>query len=259
MTPSLPARHPATWWAEFQQHAEQFDLASVTETLLENILPRIPSMLLRREAEIAGETVMRHLNKPASPELAERAGQATDRLVATVERIAERSLGGARTIEAYAICRLLRGEWAAAAAATEPVVGTLRLIQAVVAALRLNTFGSDLAVRLLKAGHAPAAAILAGRTIGRYSWWPDWMQSIVIDRAVAGALDEEVVAALQTCAFASLSPAQARMAKRLIAAEATLVEATAYRLEALGEHPAAHKLRRGDLDTVAFAARLIPV
>jgi hypothetical protein len=49
------------------------------------------------------------------------------------------------------------------------------------------------------------------------------------------------------------------MAKRLIAAEKQLVEATAYRLEALGEHPAARQLRRGDLGTVAFAARLIPV
>ena len=49
------------------------------------------------------------------------------------------------------------------------------------------------------------------------------------------------------------------MAKRLINAEPQLIEATAARLENLGEHPAARLLREGDLGTVAFAARLIPV
>lgn len=259
MTATFAPTHPASWWAEFEELAETFDRASVTEALAENITPRIPSMLLRREAEIAAETVLRHLNRPASPELAERAAQATARLISTVARINERSLGDARTAEADAICCLLRGDWAEAAAATEPVVGTLPLIRAVVSALRLNSFGADLAVRLLKSGHSPAAAVHASRTIGRYSWWPDWLQSIVVERAVSGTLDNDLIEALHTCAFAELSPAQARMARRLIAAETTLVEATAYRLEALGEHPAARRLRQGDLDTVAFAARLIPV
>jgi hypothetical protein len=259
MTPTLPPRHPATWWAEFEEYAESFDRASVTEALADAILPRIPAMLLRREAEIAVETVLRHLNRPDSPGLAERAEDAAARLIATVNRIAERSTTEARTAEAYAVGRLLRGDWAEAAALIEPMAGTLVLIRAVVAALRLDTFESDFVVHLLKAGQSPAASIRAGRAVGRYSWWPSWMLSVVTERALAGTLDDEVIEALRTCAYAELSPAQARMARRLIAAEAPLVEATAYRLEALGEHPAARKLRRGDLGTVAFAARLIPV
>lgn len=259
MTPTLPPRHPATWWAEFEEHAESFDRASVTEALADSITPRIPGMLLRREAEIAVETVLRHLNRPDSRGLAERAEDATARLIATVNRIAERSTTEARTAEAYAVGRLLQGSWSEAAALIEPVAGTPALIRAVVEALRLDTFEADLVVHLLKAGQSPAAAILAGRAVGRYSWWPSWMLSVVTERAVSGTLTDEVVEALRTCAFAELSPAQARMAKRLIAAETQLVEATAYRLEALGEHPAAGKLRRGDLNTVAFAARLIPV
>ncbi|MFD0516644.1 hypothetical protein [Paractinoplanes durhamensis] len=76
---------------------------------------------------------------------------------------------------------------------------------------------------------------------------------------LAGTLDNDTIAALKECAFAGLTPTQARMAKRLFNAEPQLVEATASRLENLGEHPAAIKLRRGDVATVAFAARLIPV
>jgi len=259
MTPTLPQRHPATWWAEFEEHAERFDRASVTEALADCITPRIPAMLLRREAEIAVETVLRHLNRPESRGLAERAEDATARLVATVNRIAERSTTEARTAEAYAVCRLLQGSWSEAASIIEPMAGSPVLVRAVVEALRLGSFEADLVVHLLKAGQSPAAATRAGRAVGRYSWWPSWMLSVVTERAVSGTLTDEVVEALQNCAYAELSPAQARMAKRLIAAETQLVEATAYRLEALGEHPAARRLRRGELGTVAFAARLIPV
>ena len=259
MTVTIHPQHPASWWAQFEEYAEKFDRASMTEALGDEIIARIPSMLLRREAEIAADTVLRYLNRPASPELAERAAQATARLTATVERLTERATGDAGTTEVYALCHLLRGHWAQAASEVEPVLGTTRLVRAVVSALRLEAFAADLAVRLLSAGHPPAAAVRASRAVGRYSWWPKWLLTIVAERVMEGTLDSETVAALQRCAYAELSPSQARMAKRLIAAEPQLVEATAYRLETLGEHPAAHRLRQGDLETVAFAARLIPV
>jgi hypothetical protein len=260
LSPTTHPQHPASWWAQFEECTEKFDRASVTEALADEITPRIPSMLLRREGEIAAEAVLRHLNRPASPELAERAGLAAARLVATVERLTERATGdNAGTDEAYALCRLLDGNWAEAASGAEPMLGTMPLVRAVVSALRLESLGADLAVRLLGAGQPPAAAVKAARAIARYGWWPKWLLSIVTERVIAGTLDAETVAALKRCAFAELSPTQARMAKRLLAAEPQLVEATASRLETLGEHPAARKLRQGDLGTVAFAARLIPV
>jgi hypothetical protein len=257
---TLHPRHPATWWAQFEECSDRFDRASITEALLDEITPRIPSLLLRREAEMAGEAVLRALHKPDNAERAERAEEATNRLIATVARINERATGDdAGTDAAYAICLLLEGHWAQAASDAEPVTGTMRLMSAVVMAMRLEPFGADVAVRLLKAGHAPAAAVTSARAIGRYSWWPNWLLEVVTEKVLAGSLDHATIAALQRCAFAELSPTQARMAKRLLKAEPQLVEATATRLETLGEHPAARKLRQGCLDTVAFAARLIPV
>jgi hypothetical protein len=258
--PTLHPRHPASWWAQFEDCSKKVDRASMIEALGDEITPHIPSMLLRREAQIAADTVLRHLNRPASTELAELARGVSARLVATVDRISERATGDdARTTEAYALCRLLQGDWAEAASTVEPRVGTTPLIRAVVTALRLEPFGAGVAGRLLNAGHAPAAALRSSRAVAQYSWWPTWLLSIVTDRLMAGSLDAETIDALQRCAFAELSPTQARMATRLIAAEPQLVEATAYRLETLGEHPSAMKLRQGDLNTVAFAARLIPV
>lgn len=253
-------RHPASWWAQFAECAERLDAALVTDALSDVITPTIPGMLLRREAEIATDTVLRHLNRPGSPEAAEAARRVTARLIATVERINERATGDdAGTAEAYAHCLVLQGRWAEAAAAVEPIVGSLPLVKAFVSALRLDGFGTALAVRLLKAGQAPAAAVQACLAVGQYSWWPDWLLGIVTERVLAGTVDAQTISALQKCAFAELSPSQARMAKRLINAEPQLVEATAARLENLGEHPAARLLRQGDLGTVAFAARLIPV
>jgi hypothetical protein len=260
VTPTIHPQHPASWWAQFEECSEKFDRASITEALGEEIIPRIPSVLLRREADIAAEAVLRHLNRPGSEEAAERAGHATARLVATVERLDERATGDdAGTTEAHAVARLLQGHWAEAASAVEPVMGTTALTRAVVSALRLEQFGADLAVKLLSAGHPPAAAVRSSRAIGRYSWWPNWLLSVVTERVMNGTLCSDTVSALKGCAFAGLSPTQARMAKRLITGEAQLVEATASRLETLGEHPAARMLRAGDLGTVAFAARLIPV
>ncbi|MEV6847332.1 hypothetical protein [Actinoplanes sp. NPDC051411] len=252
--------HPAAWWAQFDESSNRLDAGTLTDALSDVITPTIPSALLRREAEIATETVLRHLNRPGSEEAAEAASRATARLVATVERINERSTGDdAGTAEAYAQCLLLQGMWAEAAAEIEPLTGTVPLIRAFVSALRLDGFGIELTLRLLKAGQDPAVAVRSSLAVGRYSWWPEWLLTIVTERVIAGTVDAETINALQRCAFAELSPSQARMAKRLFNAEPQLVEAAAARLENLGEHPAARLLRDGDLGTVAFAARLIPV
>jgi hypothetical protein len=253
-------RHAASWWAQFEECGERLDAALLTDALSDVITPAIPGMLLRREAEIATDAVLRHLNRPGSAEAAEHARKVTARLVATVGRITERATGDdAGTAEAYAHCLVLQGRWAEAAAEIEPLAGTMPVVKAFVSALRLDGFGTELAVRLLKAGQAPAASVQACLAVGQYSWWPDWLLKIVTERVLAGTVDAKTIQALQQCAFAELSPSQARMAKRLFDAEPKLVEATAARLENLGEHPAARLLRAGDLGTVAFAARLIPV
>nr|WP_296073272.1 hypothetical protein [uncultured Actinoplanes sp.] len=254
------SRHPESWWAEFEGNCDRFDVASATEALADVIIPGIPSLLLRREGEIAAETVTRHLNKRSSPELADRAATAADRLVATVARINERTTADdAGTTAAYALCHVLHGRWARAAADIEPVLGTAPLLKAFVSALRLETFGAELAMRLLNGGYSPATAVRSCVALGRYSWWPSWLLTVVTERVLAGTLCADTIAALKQCAYAGLTPSQARMAKRLLNAEPQLVEATASRLETLGEHPAAHRLRGGDISTVAFAARLIPV
>ncbi|GIF21778.1 hypothetical protein BJ973_004773 [Actinoplanes tereljensis] len=252
--------HPVSWWAEFEQNCERFDAASVTEALADVIVPAIPSLLLRREADHSADMVLRHLNRPASEERAERATLATVRLAATVARIDERSIGeDTGTAAAHALCLILTGDWARAAAAMESVIGTGPLLKAFVSALHLESFGAEIALRLLNADHSPAVAVRSSQALGRYSWWPKWLQEIVSERVLAGTLDNETVAALKQCAFAGLTPTQARMAKRLLNADQQLVEATASRLENLGEHPAAARLRDGCVATVAFAARLIPV
>ena len=76
--------HPASWWAQFPDVSGNFDAAIVTEGISDLIIPKIPSPLLRREAEIAADVVVRHLAKPSSPELAEWAEKQIKRLVATV-------------------------------------------------------------------------------------------------------------------------------------------------------------------------------
>jgi hypothetical protein len=255
---TINGTHPESWWAEFEQSCERFDAASVTEALADAILPGIPSLLLRREGEIATEKVLRHLHKPSSPERAETATMASLRLLVTVERISERS-GSEGTEAAYALCHLLEGNVALAAAEAEPWVGTKPLLRAFVQALHLEPFGAELALRLLTGGYSPAPAVRSSAVLGRYSWWPSWLREVVTERVLAGTLDQATITALKECSFASLSPTQARMARRLIKGEPQLVETTASRLESLGEHPAAGKLRRGDVTTVAFAARLIPV
>jgi hypothetical protein len=258
--PARPSRHPAAWWAQFEEVTDRFDAASVTEVLADEIVPKISNPLLRREAEIATEVVVRHLNKLSSPELAERAAKATARLIATVERLNERSTSeDLTTLETAALVRVLQGRYADAASDAEGFVGTIPLIKAFVAALRLEYFDVGLTVKLIGAGQGPSAAVQTGLALGRYGWWPDWLLRIVADRAMAGTLDKDTIAALDRCAYADLSPAQARIARRILNGDQNMIEASANRLEDLGEQDAAAKLRQGDLTAVALAARLIPL
>lgn len=265
-TPSVRVRHargvqhPASWWAQFEDVSDRFDAASVTEVLADEIIPKIGSPLLRREAELATEIVVRYLNRPGSQELAERAAKARRRLIATVERLDERSTGEDLTTgEMAALVRVLQGEYAQAASAAEPFVGTVPLLKAFVTALRLEYFDVGLTVRLIGAGQRPADAVRTGLAIGRYGWWPSWLLNVVVERALAGTLDPEMITALDKCAYAELSPAQAKIARRLLSGDEGMVEASAARLEDLGEPAAAGKLREGDLTAVALAARLIPL
>jgi hypothetical protein len=252
--------HSAEWWAQFPAVSERFDAASVTEGLADLIISKIPSPLLRREAEIAAEIVVLHLNKPASAELNVRALRANHRLVATVERLTERATAEENGTEAaYALCHALSGRWADAAAEAEPLVGTQALLRVFVAALRLERFDISLAVRLLRAGKTPQTAVEAGLVVGKYAWWPDWLLTIVADRAMTGRLDADTITALDRCAYAELSPGQSRTARRLLNGDETLIEGAAGRLESMGEPDAAAKLREGDLTAVALAARLIPL
>jgi hypothetical protein len=257
---AAPYGHAVSWWEQFPEMSDRFDAAVVAEGLSDAIIPKIHSPLLRREAEIAAEVAVLHFNRPGSAELAARSRKATKRLVATLDRLTTRStLEDAGTTEAYALSHVLQGRWAEAAAKAEQFVGTQPLLRVFVSALRLERFDVGLTVRLLRAGHPPAAAVQTGLAVGRYGWWPDWLLQIVGERALAGTLDDDTVTALDRCAYAELTPVQAKMARKLLNGDEGLIEASAFRLEGLGEVDAAGKLRMGDLSAVALAARLIPL
>ncbi|MBM2621349.1 hypothetical protein JIG36_38190 [Actinoplanes sp. LDG1-06] len=251
--------HAAAWWEKFLDVSDRFDAASVAENLSDAIIPKISSRLLRREAELAADVVVRHLNKPASGELSERAGRAVDRLEATVERLDQRAADDSGIAETYALCHVLRGRFAEGAAEAEQFIGTAPILQAFVTALRLERFDMTLATRLMRAGQSPEVAVQAGLIVGKYAWWPDWLITIVSERALAGTLDAATITALDQCAYAELTPTQARVARRLLSGDEQLIEATAQRLESLGAFGAAGKLRGGDLMAVALAARMVPL
>ena len=259
MTTSVAVSAPADWWSQLMGASDRFDTASVTEGLSDEIIPRIPSRLLRREAELAADAVVRHLSRPAATELASKAAQAVDRMEATVARLDERASTEGGLDEAYALCLVLRGSYAQGLAAAARFAGTAPLLTVVVEGLRLERFDMGLALRLMRAGQSPSAAVRSGLAVGRYGWWPSWLLAIVSERALAGTLDEETIRALDRCAYADLSPAQARVARRLLAREPDLVESTAQRLESLGAVAAADQLRDGDLTAVALAARMVPL
>ncbi|WP_189080681.1 hypothetical protein [Mangrovihabitans endophyticus] len=251
--------HDAQWWAQFPEASDRFDAALVVDGLTDLIEKVVRAPLLRREARIAADTVVRHLNKPSSEELVVLARAAANRLTATVARINDRSGGGTSTAEVAALSLALHGDYPAAAAAAEPFVGTGPLLRLFTTALRLEHFDIPMTLRLLGGGQDPGRAVRSGKLIGHYSWWPSWLLRIVTERALAGTLDEETIAALDKCAYASLTPAQARLARRLLNGEESLIAISADRLEGMGETQAAARLREGDLDAVALAARLMPL
>jgi hypothetical protein len=251
--------HTAQWWAQFAEASERFDRAYLVDGLADLLAARIAAPLLRREAQLAADVVVRHLNRPASAELETLAAAATTRLATTLERFAERSTGTASTEEAAALCLLLQGRDAEAAEAAEPLVGATPLLRLFLAALRLEYFDIPLALRLIEGGQSPEQAIRSGFLIGKYGWWPSWLLRVVTQRALAGDLDTDTIAALDRCAYADLTPYQARLARRLLDGEPELIVTAAQRLEGLGEKDAAARLRDGDLNAVALAARLVPL
>lgn len=245
------------WWAQFLEVSDRFDAAYLVEGLSDLVGPYIKAPLLRREAKIAADDVIRHLERPASAERAEQAREAADRLTRTLARIEDHSTGAAiSTDEAAIIALALRGEYAAAAAAAQPLVGANKLHRLFVTALRLERFDIPMALRLLEAGQSPAEAVRTGHLLGKYSWWPSWLLRIVTERALAGALDEETIAALDKCAYAELTPIQANLARKLLSGNEGLIDTAAQRLIGLGEPETAARLREGDISAVAVAARL---
>ena len=254
------AAHDEAWWAEFLDASDSIDRAFLLEGIGDLVSPKIQAPLLRREVKNAVDTVIRHFERPSVPERAEYARDAVDRLTRTLERIEDRATGSAiATEEAAIVLTAMRGEFAAAAAAAEPIVSQPRLLNLFVTALRLERFDIPLTLRLLDGGQRPAEAVRSGHLIGRYSWWPSWLLRVVTERALAGTLGEDTIAALDRCAYAELSPTQATIARKLLSGDPGLIDATADRLVSLGETDAAARLREGDLNAVALAARLIPL
>jgi hypothetical protein len=237
--------HLEQWWAQFLEASDRFDAAYLVEGLSDLVGPYIKAPLLRREVKIAADTVIRHLERPGLTERAEHAREAAERLVRTLDRIEE-----------AIIALALRGEYAAAAAAAEPLVGPAKLQRLFVTALRLERFDIPMALRLLEGGQTPYEAVRAGHLLGRYSWWPSWLLRIVTERALAGALDEETIVALDRCAYAELTPIQANLARKLLSGNQALIDTAAQRLVGLGETESAARLREGDIAAVAVAARL---
>lgn len=249
--------HLEQWWAQFLAASDRFDTAYLVEGLSDLVGPYIKAPLLRREVKIAADTVIRYLERPAIAERAEHARDAAERLARTLNRIEDRSTGAAiSTDEAAIIALALRGEYAAAAAAAEPLVGSAKLQRLFVTALRLERFDIPMALRLLEAGQTPDEAVRAGHLLGRYSWWPSWLLRVVTERALAGALDEETIVALDRCAYAELTPIQANLARKLLSGNQALIDTAAQRLVGLGETESAARLREGDIAAVAVAARL---
>jgi len=252
--------HADEWWAQFLEASDRFDRAYLVDGMSDLISPRIKAPLLRREVKIATDVVVRHLERPGNAEVARRAEEAADRLTRTLTRIEDRSTGSAiSTDEAMVMQLALNGDYPAAAAAAERFVGAGQLQRLFVTALRLERFDIPMALRLLDGGQNPAQAVRSGQLLGRYSWWPSWLLRVVTERALQGLLDEDTITALDKCAYAELSPAQANLARKLLAGNESLIDTAAHRLASLGESEAAARLREGDLNAVALAARLIPL
>jgi hypothetical protein len=251
-------KHQEQWWAQFLRESDRLDAGYLVEGISDLVGPHIKAPLLRREVQNAADNVIRYLERPGNADRADDAEQAADRLVQTLERIKERSTGsGIATAEASIVVLALHGEYAAAAAAAEPLVGTAKLQRLFVTALRLERFDIPMTLRLLDGGQNPEDAVRSGRLLGRYGWWPSWLLRIVTERALAGRLDEETILALDRCAYAELTPLQANLARKLLSGNESFIDTAARRMAVLGEPEAADALRKGDLNAVALTARLI--
>ena len=188
--------HTAQRWAQFLRASDRFDEADLVDGLTDLLTPRIAAPVLRQEAKLAADVVVRHLNRPAGAELAEWATSAATRLTTTLERFRERGTGTASLDEAVALDHALHRRYGEAAAAAEPQVGTKPLVRLFLTALRLEYFDIPVTLRLIEGGQSPEQAIRSGFLLGKYSWWPSWLLRVVTDRALAGTLDAATIAAL---------------------------------------------------------------
>jgi hypothetical protein len=254
-TMTQPAPHTPEWWDGLLSVCGPFDDAVATERLAELILPRIPHRLLRREADMALNRVVLYLIK-RTPDLKATAQKVTERLEVLLIKRKREDGDEPGVIEGEALCRLMRQEYGAAAAAAERTVGMEKLLHAIFASLRSTTLHTTFTIELLKRGQEPEPAVRAGLALGTYRWWPDWLRSVAADLALRGQLDKDIITALDRCAFAELNPIQAKMARKLIDGDPELAGVAASRLISLGKADAAAALLRGDLEAIAMASKL---
>ncbi|MEV6350491.1 hypothetical protein [Actinoplanes sp. NPDC051851] len=251
--------HTVEWWQQFETASDRFDEAILTTGLTELLLPKITSQLLQREADIAADIAILFRNKRSSEGLRDRFDGARNRLRETIGRLEERGVDPATLVEALAVSWVLDGEYSRAAAEIEPRVGAVVLLRIFVSALRVSHLDVNVTAQLLNAGRTPAESIYAGKIVGKYGYWPDWLRELVVEHAQAGTLTTEFVAALDLCAFATLRSTQARMARQLLRREPAAIATAARTLETIGEPDIAARLREGDMGAVAFAARFASV
>ncbi|MEU4691380.1 hypothetical protein [Actinoplanes sp. NPDC023714] len=259
MTAEASVTHPVEWWKQFETATERFDEAILTTGLTELLLPKITSQLLQREADIAADITILYRNKPKSEGLHDRYLAAAERLRETIARLAVRDVDQSTLAEALAVSWVIDGEYARAAAEMEARVGAVALLRVFVSALRVSHLNVNVTAQLLNSGRTPAEAIYAGRVLGKYGYWPDWLQSLVVEHAQAGTLTEEFVKALDLCAFATLRSTQSRFARQLLRGEPAAIRSAVRILESIGEAEIAGRLREGDMGAVAFAARFASV
>ncbi|BCY08431.1 hypothetical protein [Actinoplanes sp. L3-i22] len=251
--------HPVDWWRQFETATERFDEAILTTGMTELLLPKITSQLLQREADIAADITILYRNRPASEGLQDRYNGARSRLRETIERLAARDVDPNALVEAEVVSWVLDGDYARAAAEIEPRVGAVVLLRMFVAALRVAHLNVNVTAQLLNAGRTPAESIYAGKIVGKYGYWPDWLRDLVVEHAQAGTLTDEFVAALDLCAFATLRSTQSRLARQLLRRDPVAINSAARTLETIGEIEIAARLREGDMGAVAFAARFASV
>jgi hypothetical protein len=253
-TMTHPDPHSPEWWDGLLLVCGPVDAAVATERLAELILPGIPQRVLRREADLALTRVVSSLIRP-TPELQATALKVTERLETLLIKRRDRDdEPGVR--ESRAICHLMRQQYGAAAADAEASVGMEKLLHAIFAAVRSSTLHTAFTIELLKRGQDPEQAVRAGRALGTYRWWPEWLRAVATDLALQGRLDNAIITSLDRSAFAELNVLQARMARKLIDGDTELAGVAASRLVSIGKPEVAAALLRGDLEAIAMASKL---